>query len=173
MTTLLSRAIFWQNAIARGEVFYGYIWNKNYRSKLRGRLFSSKDDREYPSVMTRVLVVDDQEEFRLQLCSVLAYSGLEVVGEVGSIREALELLPGLSADLALVDVEMPEINGLDGTMLLKRITPGLRVILISAYADQVELLAKAAARVGAESFVSKDCIDTEVVLTWKRHGELE
>ncbi len=117
--------------------------------------------------MTRVLIVDDQPVFRKQLRSVLALSGLEVVGEAGSVDEALKLLPEISPDLAIVDVEMPGINGIEGTPLLKKACPELRVILVSAYANHLELFTQAAVRVGAECFVSKDRIDAEVIRSWE------
>jgi DNA-binding NarL/FixJ family response regulator len=118
--------------------------------------------------MTRVLIVDDQPAFRKQLCSVLAYTGLAVAGEAGSIREALQILPGLSADLAVVDVEMPGINGVEGTRLLKKAYPQLRVILVSAYADQAALFKKSAVSAGAEAFISKDRLDPDVIKGWER-----
>ncbi len=116
--------------------------------------------------MTRVMIVDDQPEFRKQLRSVLAFSGLEVVGEAGTVGEAVNLLPEISADLAIVDVEMPGINGIEGTPLLKKASPMLRVILVSAFANHLELFTQAAARVGAECFISKDRLDPEVIKGW-------
>ncbi len=117
--------------------------------------------------MTRVLIVDDQAIFRQQLSSVLAFAGLEVVGEAASIQEALELLPTLHPDLSIVDVEMPEIIGIEGTLLLKQASPTLCVILVSAYSDQSELFEQAAARVGAQEFISKDHLDLEVIQGWQ------
>ena len=117
--------------------------------------------------MTRVLIVDDQPEFRKQLSSVITFSGLVVAGEAGSVAEALELLPSLSPDLAIVDIDMPGINGIDGTRLLKKAAPKLRVILVSAYSDQSTLFMQAAARVGAECFISKDRLDLEVIKSWE------
>ncbi len=117
--------------------------------------------------MTRVLIVDDQPGFRRQLRAVLAFSGLEVVGEAGSVDEALSLLPEISADLAIVDVEMPGINGIEGTPLLKKASPRLRVILVSAYANHLELFTQAAARVGAECFISKERLDPDVIRGWE------
>jgi two-component system response regulator DevR len=118
--------------------------------------------------MTRVLIVDDQPAFRKQLCSVLVFAGLVVAGEAGSIQEALVQLPDIFADLAIVDINLPEINGIDGTLLLKKAAPGLRVILVSAYSDQAMLFMQAAARVGAECFISKDHLDLEMIKAWDR-----
>jgi len=121
--------------------------------------------------MTRVLIVDDQAVFRQQLGSVLTFAGLKVAGEAASIREALDLLPDLHADLAIVDVELPEINGIEGTALLKSAFPTLSVILVSAYSDQSELFEQAAARVGAMEFISKDRLDLEVIQSWLHFQE--
>lgn len=118
--------------------------------------------------MTRILILDNLPEFRRQLHSVIAFSGLVVAGEAGSVPEALELLPAISPDLAIVDINLPGINGIEGTLLLKHAMPSLRVILISAYADQSSLLKQAAARVGAECFLSKDQLTPEVIQSWER-----
>ena len=117
--------------------------------------------------MTRILILDDQPEFRKQLSSVITYCGLVVAGEAGSVPEALELLPTISVDLAIVDINLPGLNGIEGTPLLKKACPKLRVILVSAYSDQSTLLMQAAARVGAECFISKDRLDPEVIKGWE------
>jgi DNA-binding NarL/FixJ family response regulator len=118
--------------------------------------------------MTRVLIIDDQPAFRKQLSVILAFAGLEVTGEAGTIYEALERLNDFSADLAIVDVDLPGLNGIDGTVLLKKASPALRVILVSAYTDQSTLFMQAAARVGAECFISKDRLDPAVIEGWAR-----
>jgi two-component system, NarL family, response regulator EvgA len=118
--------------------------------------------------MTRILIIDDQPSFRKQLNSVVKFTGLVVAGEAGSVEEALELLPVISPDLAILDIDLPGINGIDGTLLLKRAFPRLRVILVSAYSDQSTLFVQAAARVGAECFISKDHLDLEVIKGWER-----
>ena len=117
--------------------------------------------------MTRVLIVDDQPNFRRLLRRLLSEAGLTVVGEAGSISEAEALVQSLQPDLAVVDVVMPGANGLEGTRRLKALTPGLRVILVSAYRDRARVFAAAAAEVGAELFISKADLDMEVVQSWR------
>jgi DNA-binding NarL/FixJ family response regulator len=62
---------------------------------------------------------------------------------------------------------LPGINGLEGIPRLKALAPTLRVILISAYRDQADLLRTAAAQAGAETFVVKDDLGLGVVQDWK------
>ncbi len=116
--------------------------------------------------MTRVLIVDDQTSFRHQLRQLLIYAGLDVVGEASDIPTAERLVATLQPDLAVVDIMLPDVNGLDGTRRLKAVAPQLRVILISAYRDQAEVYRAAAVQAGAEAFIAKDELDLSVVQTW-------
>jgi DNA-binding NarL/FixJ family response regulator len=118
-------------------------------------------------IVTRVLIVDDQPTFRRQLRRLLAHAGLTVVGEAGDIPEAEAQVQALAPDLAVVDVMLPGVNGLEGTPRLKALAPAMRVILISAYSDQTDLLRTAAAQAGAEGFVVKDDLELSVVQGWK------
>ncbi len=116
--------------------------------------------------MTRVLIVDNQPSFRRQLGQLLAYAGMEVVGEAGDITTAEEALQSLLPDLVVVDIVLPGINGLEGARRLKARLPGLRVILVSAYRDRAEIFRTAAAEAGAEAFISKDDLDLSIVQMW-------
>jgi DNA-binding NarL/FixJ family response regulator len=118
--------------------------------------------------MTRVLIVDDQPAFRCQLCRLLTYAGLDVVGEAADIPAAEALAQQLHPDLAVVDVMLPGINGLEGVGRLKAQVPNLRVVLVSAHVDRAEMLQDAAASAGAEGFVPKDQLDVAVVRAWGR-----
>jgi DNA-binding NarL/FixJ family response regulator len=118
--------------------------------------------------MTRVLIVDDKPAFRRQLRQLLTRAGLTVVGEAGDIPEAERLVQELQPDLAVVDVILPDVNGLEGTPRLKALAPNLRVILISAHRDRAELFQAAAEEAGAEAFISKDDLDLEVVRAWNQ-----
>ncbi|MCG2785308.1 MAG: response regulator transcription factor [Anaerolineae bacterium] len=119
--------------------------------------------------MTRVLIVDDQPNFRRQLRALLERAGLEVAAEADSIAEAEALAQSLQPDLAVVDVLMPGLSGIEGTPRLKLLAPRMRVILVSAYHDRL-LLASAKAA-GAEAFIPKDELDMSVALSWNRNEE--
>jgi DNA-binding NarL/FixJ family response regulator len=122
--------------------------------------------------MTRVLIVDDQPAFRLQLRRLLERAGMDVIGEAGDIPAAEAQVAALQPDLAVVDVMLPGISGLAGAPRLKALAPGLRVILVSAYRDQAHVFREAAAQAGAERFVQKDDLDLAVVDSWDLKGGL-
>ena len=118
--------------------------------------------------MTRVLIVDDQPSFRRQLRQLLDLAGLPVVGEAGDIPTAESLAQALQPDLAVVDIMLPGINGLEGALRLKALMPSLRIILISAYQDRAHIFQSSALNVGAEAFFAKDDLDLGLVKTWKK-----
>lgn len=113
--------------------------------------------------MTRVLIVDDQPVFRRQLRQLLTHAGFEVVAEAGDIPEAKAMVCQFQPEIAVVDVMLPGISGLEGTPQLKALADHLRVILVSAYQN----FNQAAAQVGADDFIPKDELDLETVLSWK------
>ena len=118
--------------------------------------------------MTRVLIVDDQPAFRRLLRQLLTRAGLTVVGEAGNIPAAEALVTALQPDLVVIDVMLPDINGLEGTLRLKALAPDLRVFLVSAYRDRAEVFRAAAEKVGAEAFIPKDDLDLGTVRAWKK-----
>lgn len=118
--------------------------------------------------MTRVLIVDDHLPFRAQLRRLLTHAGLTVVGEAGDIADAEAQVQTWQPDLAVVDVMLPDVSGLEGTSRLKALLPTLRVILISAHVDEDGALRRAAIEAGAEAFVAKDDLGWEVVRMWAK-----
>jgi len=119
--------------------------------------------------MTRVLIVDDQPAFRRQLRTLLDRAGLEVVGEAGEIPSAETQAQSLQPDLAVVDVLLPGVSGIEGTPRLKALAPNMRVILVSAYHER--LLHASAQAAGAEAFIPKDELDLSVALSWNENEE--
>jgi DNA-binding NarL/FixJ family response regulator len=118
--------------------------------------------------MLRVLIVDDQPTFRAHLHRLLTLAGLIVVGEASDIPEAETQVQALRPDLAVVDVFLPGVNGLEGTPRLKAACPMLRVMLVSACCEPIEILQAAAAEAGAEAFIPKDDLELDVVRAWKK-----
>jgi DNA-binding NarL/FixJ family response regulator len=116
--------------------------------------------------MVRVLIVDDQPAFRAQLCELLTRAGLVVVGEAGDIPEAEARLRMVEADLAVVDLMLPGLNGLEGTPRLKRLRPKLRVIVVSALQDRQHAMQAAAVDAGAEAYIAKDDLELARVRGW-------
>jgi DNA-binding NarL/FixJ family response regulator len=110
----------------------------------------------------RILLVDDHPLVRDGLRSRLAaVEAFEVVGEAGDANEALAQLAELRPQLALMDVGMKDINGIDlATMLLER-QPTLQVLMLSMY-DNPEYVQRAL-QAGARGYVLKDAPATEII----------
>ena len=88
----------------------------------------------YPDqTFVRVLVVDDSEVFRNVMCAVVAATpGFEVVGDASSGREALALIEVLDPHLVLLDLYMPEVDGLATALDMRRRYPDVVVLLLTA-----------------------------------------
>jgi DNA-binding NarL/FixJ family response regulator len=103
----------------------------------------------------RLLIVDDhdliRESTRLMLEGV---PDLEVVGEAVNGRHALELCRQLRPDLVLMDVRMPDMDGLTATREIKKEMPAISVLMVSAY--ESEDYRREAARAGATAYILKD-----------------
>jgi DNA-binding NarL/FixJ family response regulator len=81
----------------------------------------------------RVLVVDDSEVFQHVLSALVASTpGFEVVGAASSGREALHLIDVLDAQLVLVDLHMPELDGIETAKRLREHHPDVELVLITA-----------------------------------------
>ena len=97
----------------------------------------------------RSLIVDDSEPFLASARRLLESQGLEIVGTATSGAEALDLVATHSPDLALVDVELGEEDGVALAGELRARSPATRVVLISTYSrDEMQVLASASAAVG-------------------------
>jgi DNA-binding NarL/FixJ family response regulator len=85
------------------------------------------------SLKMRCLLVDDSPEFLASATRLLESQGFEIVGCASSGAEAVELATTLRPDLALVDIELADEDGIELTHELAQRVPGTRVVLISAY----------------------------------------
>lgn len=111
----------------------------------------------------RVIIADDHELARLGLRTMLAPEpDLDVVAEASTGREAVELTRKLEPDLILMDIRMPDMDGLMATRAIKDILPRTSILIVTLSHDPDYLLE--ALRVGAAGFVLKDASRREVVL---------
>jgi len=82
----------------------------------------------------RILLVDDHQVLREGLRSLLEkQAGMEVIGEAGDGRAALQLIRELQPDLVIMDVRMEGLDGIDATRLITRDHPGTKVLALSTY----------------------------------------
>lgn len=109
----------------------------------------------------RVLIVDDHKIMREGLRSLLEkQSEIEVVGEAENAQEALKMAEETTPDLAIIDVVMPGLNGIEATRRILNKVPALKVIALSMYSDKrfvTEML-----RAGASGYLLKDCAVEEL-----------
>jgi DNA-binding NarL/FixJ family response regulator len=104
--------------------------------------------------MIRVLLVDDQPAVRRGLRLRLHLEpDIQVVGETGSGQESLTLTQALTPDVVLMDVEMPEMDGIETTQALRALPSPSAVVILSIH-DDVATRARAQAA-GAAAFVGK------------------
>ena len=102
-----------------------------------------------------VLLVDDEPRLRGQLREVLTDYGLVVLGEAGTGREGVELACRLRPDVVVMDLRMPELDGIAATRELTEVLPSTPVIVLSAYEDPA--LMSEARQAGAAAYLVKGC----------------
>jgi DNA-binding NarL/FixJ family response regulator len=110
----------------------------------------------------RLLVVDDHPVVRKGISLCLArHESFDIIGEAGDGREALRLARELQPDLVLMDVNMPEMNGLAVTEVLQRELPKIKVLILSAHGhlDGVMRIIQS----GARGYVLKESPPEELV----------
>jgi two-component system, NarL family, response regulator len=111
----------------------------------------------------RVLIVDDHPVVRAGLASLLRrQTGLKLAGAAHSGEEAMELLKRTSADVMLLDLRMPAVNGIDLLNLLKNDPNPPRAIILSSYEFEEEIYR--AVKAGARGYLSKNAPREEIVM---------
>jgi len=103
---------------------------------------------------TRILIADDHEVVRKGLRALLeSEPGLEVVGEASNGREAVERAVATKADVVVLDVGMPELNGLEATRRIVKASPRTEVLILTVY--ETEEVIRQVLRAGARGYVLK------------------
>ncbi len=120
----------------------------------------------------RILLVDDHAVLRDGVRMVLeSQPGFQVVGTTENGRDALRLVEDLRPDIAVLDIAMPEMNGLEATRAIRQCCPQTQVVILSMHEGEEYL--REALRAGAAGYVLKRAAAKELVgaIQTVRHGE--
>ena len=112
-------------------------------------------------ISLRILVADDHDLIRRGIKSLLEQSGWEVCGEARTGKEAVTMAEQLQPGIAILDITMPELNGLDVTRRIRKVSPQTAVLLVSVhYSDR---LIHDSIEAGALGYLLKSDSDQELV----------
>lgn len=107
------------------------------------------------SKVIRVFVLDDYEMVRQGLASIIAGTGdMEVVGEAGTVEQALNRIPLCRPDVVLLDVRLPDGSGVEVCREIRSIMPEVACLILSAYSGDDAIFS--AVMAGAAGYISKD-----------------
>jgi len=108
----------------------------------------------------RVLIVDDHAAVREGLRRSLETYGLNIVGEAGDGAAALQATAELRPDVVLMDVALPDLDGVEVTRRLIAANPGTQVVMLTMFGDRPTV--SAAIEAGATGYLVKDCTTAEI-----------
>ncbi|HOQ06589.1 MAG TPA: response regulator [Clostridiales bacterium] len=100
-----------------------------------------------------VLIVDDAAFMRMMIRDILTKNGYEVIGEAENGGRAIEKYRELMPDLVIMDITMPEVNGIEAVREIRKINPESQVIMCSAMGQQAMVIESIQA--GARDFIVK------------------
>jgi len=112
----------------------------------------------------RILPVDDHPLFRTGIAALLATQpDMTIVAEAANGREAIQQFRTHRPDITLMDLQMPQMNGLDALIAIRGEFPEARVIMLTTYSGDVQILR--AMQVGARAYLLKNALDKELLTT--------
>ncbi len=110
----------------------------------------------------RIVLADDHAVVRAGIRALLeAQPGLEVVGEASSGREAVEVVEQFDPDVALLDIRMPDMSGLEACREIRARCPEVEILILSMYSDETYL--REALEAGARGYILKESTDDDLV----------
>jgi DNA-binding NarL/FixJ family response regulator len=119
-----------------------------------------------------VLIADDHPLFRKGMRSLLeTMTDITLVGEAKSGREAVELATVHQPDLVLMDLQMPEGSGLAATRELSKLSPNMRILVVTLFEDDDSIFT--ALRAGAHGYILKDADEEEMMRAIRAVGQGE
>ena len=112
----------------------------------------------------RILSVDDHPLLRSGIGALIATQpDMQLVAEAATGAEAVQLHREMNPDVTLMDLQMPEMSGLDAIIAIKSEAPSARIIVLTTYSGDV--LAQRALQAGAQAYVLKSLVRTEILNT--------
>ena len=115
-----------------------------------------------PSLVScRLLLADDHTQLRQGVRALIEPYGVTVIGEAGDGREAVRMAEDMQPDVAVIDVMMPLLNGLDVVREIRRVSPGTKSLLLTMHTDHAFVLE--ALKVGVKGYLLKSQPVTDVV----------
>lgn len=112
----------------------------------------------------RILSVDDHPLLRAGIGTLIATQpDMQLVGEASTGKEAVQLHRDLNPDVTLMDLQMPDMSGLDAIIAIRNENPGARIIVLTTYSG--DALAQRALKAGAQAYVLKSLVRTEILNT--------
>ncbi|MEJ7654230.1 MAG: response regulator transcription factor [Chloroflexia bacterium] len=120
----------------------------------------------------RVLLVDDHPLYRQGVRHALdGHQDIQIIGEASDGQMAIQMADTLSPDVMLVDINLPGLNGLEATRVIRRRNPHVGVVILTVHEDDEQLFN--AIKVGAAAFSTKDVAQDKLVDTVRRVGRGE
>ena len=124
-----------------------------------------------PADKIRVLIVDDIAETRENVRKLLQFEAdVEVVGAARSGKEGIQLAQELDPDVVLMDINMPDIDGITATETIRHKSPHIQVVILSVQGDQNYM--RRAMLAGARDFLTKPPMGDELISAIRRAGEM-
>ena len=119
---------------------------------MRARTYG--DAGNVPGEIVRIVVADDQEGVRKRvIATLMSREGFEVCGEAGTGKEAVQLAKDLRPDLIVLDITMPEMNGLEAARHIRESAPDTRILILSVHRSKQ--LIEEARKVGVRGYLTK------------------
>src|SRR6266436_2514023 len=135
--------------------------------EVRGEIGGERHGEEVMSAEAgpiRILAVDDHPVVRQGIAGLVAvHSDMSLVAEASNGREAIQQFRAHHPDVTLMDLQMPEMNGLDAMIAIRGEFPEARIIVLTTYTGDVQVLR--ALKAGARAYLIKILLDKELLET--------
>jgi len=111
---------------------------------------------------TRIVIVDDHQLIRQMWRLILADGGqVEIVGESGELKEAIEMIKALHPDVVLLDINLGLYSGLDAVPIIRKFSPGTQIMIVSMHTQSAYV--KRTLQLGVKAYITKNSSKEEIL----------